>query len=121
MRSSTLCFTIGFIIMLYGRAAAVSTYTYNLTRESIFLVLSAGCFILALSIFSVLKGGSLGASWIFLVIGFALAAVRGLIGVLDLLKIVINLFDLRLASLLITCGSALSLFLGLFLYRRGLD
>lgn len=121
MKPLTLCLAIGLVLIQYGRAAAVSSYTYDLTRESVFVIISAGCLILALSIFSVLRGGSLGAAWIFLIIGFALAVARGVIGVLDLLKILIHPYDLRLATLLTTCGSALSLLLGLYLYRRGLD
>lgn len=121
MKPLTLCLAIGFVLIQYGQAGAVSTYTYDLTRESLFLIISSGCLVLALSILSVLRGGSLGAAWIFLIIGFALAVARGLIGVLDLLKILIHPYDLRLAILLTTCGSVLSLLLGLYLYRRGLD
>jgi hypothetical protein len=121
MKPLTLYLTVGFVVTQYERAAAISTYTYDLTRQSIFFVISAGCLLLALSIYSVLKGGSLGASLVFLIIGFALATASGLIGVLDLLKILIYPYDLRLATLLTTCGSALSLLLGLYLYRRGLD
>ncbi len=121
MRSLTFYLTIGFVAGQWNRAAAISTYTYDLTRNSIFLVIMAGCLLLALSIYSALKGGSLGASWIFLIIGFGLAAVTALIGVLDLLKILIHTYDLRPAIFLTTCGSALSFFLGLYLYRRGLD
>lgn len=121
MRRLTVCLTIGLILGQYRLAGAVSTYTYDLTREAIFLVFSGGCLLLALSILNTLKGGSLATPWVFFIIGFAAAAVGGLIGVLDLLKILIHQYDLRPATLVATCVSVISLFLGLYLYRRGLD
>jgi hypothetical protein len=80
-----------------------------------------GCLILALSIFLSLKGGSLGMPWVFFIMGFAMAFVGGALHLLDLFKILVYEYDLRLATLITSCGSMLFLLVGLYFYRRGLQ
>lgn len=121
MNRLTVYLTISFVLWHYRLAGAVSTHTYNLVQESVFFIASLCCLILAVSILISLKGGSLGAAWIFFVIGFAVAAVGGVIHLLDLLKILLHVYDLRLATLITTCGSMLFLAIGLYFYRRGLE
>jgi hypothetical protein len=53
--------------------------------------------------------------------GFSLAAVSGAIHLLDLFKILIHIYDLRLAFLIIQCGSMILFLVGLILYKRGLE
>ncbi len=121
MNRLAIYLTIGFVLSDYRLAGAVSTHTYNLVQDSIFFITSVGCLILALSIFVILKGGSLGIPWVFFIIGFAMAAVSGAIHLLDFFKILVNEYDLRLATLITSCGSMLFLFIGLYFYRRGLQ
>jgi hypothetical protein len=121
MKRLTAYLAIGFVVGHYRLAGAVSTHTYNLVQESIFFIVSLGCLVLAVSILISLKGGSLGTPWIFFVIGFAVAAVGGVIHLLDLFKILLHVYDLRLATLITTCGSMLFLAIGLYFYRRGLE
>ena len=121
MNRLTVYLTVGFILLHFRMAGAVSTHTYNLVQDSIFFITSMGCLILALSIFVTLKGGSLGIPWIFFIIGFTMAAVSGAIHLLDFFKILVYEYDLRLATLITSCGSMLFLFIGLYFYRRGLQ
>lgn len=121
MNRSTIYLTIGFVLSYYRLAGAVSTRTYDLVQESILFVVSIICLILAISIFFSLKGGSLGTPWIFFIIGFAVAAAGGAIHLLDLFKILIYEYDLRLAALITSSGSMLFLSIGLYFYRRGLQ
>jgi len=121
MNRLAIYLTIGFVLSHYRLAGAISTHTYNLVQESIFFIASMGCLVLALSIFVSLKGGSLGTPWIFFIIGFAMAAVGGAIYLLDFFKILVHEYDLRLATLITSCGSMLFLFIGLYFYRRGLQ
>lgn len=121
MNRLAVCLTVGFVLSHSRLAGAVSTQTYNLVQESIFFIVSMGCLVLALSIFISLKGGSLGTPWIFLIIGFAMAAAGGVIHLLDLFKILVYEYDLRPATLITSCGSMLFLFIGLYFYRRGLQ
>ncbi len=121
MNRLTVYLTIGFVLLHYRLAGAVSTHTYNLVQESIFFIASMGCLLLALSIFVSLRGGSLGTPWIFFVMGFAFAAVGGAIHLLDLFKILVHEYDLRLATLITSCGSMLFMLTGLYFYKRGLQ
>ena len=121
MNRLTAYLAIGFVLWQYRLAGAVSTYTYNLVQESAFFIACLCCLILAISIFVSLKGGSLGTAWIFFIVGFAVAAVGGVIHLLDLFKILLHVYDLRLATLITTCGSMLFLAIGLYFYRRGLE
>lgn len=121
MNRLTVCLTIGFVFSHHPLAGAVSTHTYDLVQESIFFIASMGCLLLALGIFISLRGGSLGTPWIFFVLGFAFAAAGGAVHLLDLFKILVHQYDLRLATLITSCGSMLCLFIGLYFYRRGLQ
>ncbi len=121
MNRLAIYLTIGFVLSDYRLAGAISTHTYNLVQNSILFIASMGCLVLALSIFVTLKGGSLGIPWVFFIIGFAMAAVSGAIHLLDFFKILVYEYDLRLATLITSCGSMLFLFIGLHFYRRGLQ
>ena len=121
MNRLAIYLTIGFVLTNYRLAGAISTYSYNLMQESIFFIVSIGSLVLAFSIFVSLRGGSLGIPWVFFIIGFAIAAAGGAIQLLDLLKILVYEYDLRLATLITSCGSMLFLFTGLYLYRKGLQ
>ena len=121
MNRLTLILTAFFVFSKYGIATAMSTHNYLVVQESIALLVCIACLLLAVSIFSALKGGILGTPWLFFVIGFSIAAAGGVIKLLDLFKIVIYQYDLRPAILLTTCGSVIFLLLGLFYYRRGLE
>ena len=121
MNQLTIYLTIGFVLSHFRLAGAVSTHTYDLVQESIFFIASMGCLVLALGIFISLKGGSLGTPWIFLIIGFAFAAVGGAIHLLDLFNVLVHEYDLRLATLITSSGSMLFLFTGLYFYRKGLQ
>lgn len=121
MNRLTVYLTVGFVLSHYRLAGAMSTYTYNLVQESVFFIASMSCLVLAVSIFISLKGGSLGTPWIFFIMGFAVAAVSGVIHLLDLFKILFHEYDLRLATLITSCGSMLFLAIGLYFYRRGLQ
>lgn len=121
MSRTTLFLTTLISMLSFDYASAMSTHTYLVVQESITFLVSIGCLILAISIYRALKGGILGTPWVFFVMGFGLAAVGGLIKLLDLFKIFIYEYDLRPATLLTTCGSVIFLLLGLFYYRRGLE
>ncbi|MEE9554882.1 MAG: hypothetical protein V3W18_11340 [candidate division Zixibacteria bacterium] len=121
MSKSTVLTTILFVCSHYGIANAVSTRTYTMVQESIFLAVSLACLLWALRIFLALRGGSLQTPWLFLIIGFALAVTGGALHLLDILKIAFYEYDLRPAFLATTCGSVIFIFLGLYVYKRGLD
>jgi len=121
MNRSIAPFALLFVISGYKSAWAFSTFSYNVVQESIFTVIAIACLLLAFGIYSSLKGGSLGVPWLFFVIGFAVAAIGGIMHLMDLFKILISQYDLRLATLLTTCGSMIFLLLGLYFYRRGLE
>jgi hypothetical protein len=121
MRKAQLIFPVFFVFSLYGTAGAVTTHTYRMIQDSIFFLVSLGCLILAISVFFSLKGGSLGKAWLFFVIGFAIALVGAIIHFLDVFRIVLHVYDMRLATLLTTCGSMILLLLGLYFYKRGLE
>jgi len=122
MKKSTLSSVVAFLVLAqYGIAGAMTTYTYQVIRESVTSVVLLICLILALSIYKVLKGGSLGTPWLFFLIGFAVALVGGIIKLMDIFKIVIHVYDLRLADLLTTIISIIFLGLGLYYYRKGLE
>jgi hypothetical protein len=87
----------------------------------LFFATALGCLAFALLIFLSLKGGSLGRPWLFIFIGFLLAAIGSGLHLLDLSKILIYEYDLRLAFLIITCGSMIFLLIGLILVKRGLE
>ena len=94
---------------------------YGLASGAIYLGLSLAGIALAFTIYSVLKGGSLGSSWLFFILGFAAAALGSLIELFDLLHILIYQYDLRLVQLAIRTASMLLFLTGLILYRRGLE
>ena len=121
MNKSTIYLTVVFVLSHYGLANALSTHTYNMVRESTFLLVSLACLFWTIRIFSTLKGGSLQTTWLFFSLAFAVAAIGSILNLLDLLKIVIHVYDLRPANLATTCGTMVLLLIGLFFYRRGLD
>lgn len=121
MSKSTYAVTALFVLSNFGIANAVSSYTYNLTQDSVYLLAALACLIWALRIFLSLRGGSLQTPWIFFSAGFATAAVGGIIQLLDLLQIAIHQYDLRPAMLATTCGSLILLLLGLIIYKRNLE
>lgn len=121
MSKSTIFTTVLFVFSHYGIANAISSHAYKTTQESIFLVASLACLLWAARIFFVLKGGSLQTPWLFFMIGFAIAAAGGFLHLLDLFKIALYEYDLRMAYLATACGSIVFIFLGLFIYKRGLD
>ncbi len=121
MNRLTAIATAFFVLINYNLSWAISTYAYNLVQESLFLLFTSGCLVIALLIYLSLKGGSLGNPWIFIVAGFAFAAVGGIINLLDVIGIFVHEYDLRPANLITACGSMLLLLLGLLLYKRNLD
>lgn len=121
MKRLTGFFAAFLLFYDYKVALAISSYTYQVIQESVSLFISLACLLLTISIFAALKGGSLSTPWLLFLIGFALAASAGAMHLLDLFKILIHVYDLRLANLLITCGSLISLLLGLWFYRKGLE
>jgi len=121
MNLLTLPLTFVFVISYYDFAMAISTHTYSVVQESVFLVFTIACLLIAFGIFNSLKGGSLGTPWLFFAIGFFIAAIGGILHLLDLLKIFFSQYDLRPATLITTCGSMIFLFLGLYFYRKGLE
>lgn len=121
MRRLTACLTLILVLSNYSFCWAISSQTYNIAQESLYFVTSVGCLIFALIIFVSLKGGSLGKPWLFIFMGFSLAAISGAIHLLDLFKILIHIYDLRLAFLIINCGSMILFLVGLILYKRGLE
>jgi hypothetical protein len=101
-------------------SSAMDSGQYSILQESLFVFLSAICLLLAAAVFSVLKGGSLGVPWIFILAGFAVAGVGATIHLLETLEIVLHQYDLRLAMLLTRVGSVFLFTVGLFLYKKGL-
>jgi hypothetical protein len=118
MRQGTVI--AAFLILGFDTAHAISAADYQFFQESIFIALSVGCIILAAMIFAVHKGGSLGLPWVFLMIGFGLAGIHGLMLLLENMQIVLHQYDLRVGFLLTRSGSMLFFVTGLFLYKRGL-
>ena len=110
-----------FVISYFGMANAVSSYTYQVAQESIYLLVSLACLLWALRIFLALRGGSLQTPWLFFSAAFAVAAIGGIIHLLDMFQIAIYQYDLRPATLVTACGSAILLLLGLIIYKRGLE
>jgi hypothetical protein len=92
-----------------------------MVQESLYFATSLGCLVFALIIFLSLKGGSLGTPWLFICIGFFLAAAGGAIHLLDLFQILIHIYDLRPALLIANCGSMIFFLIGLIFYKRGLE
>ena len=121
MNRLTACLTLILVLSNYSFSWAISTRTYHIVQESLYFVTALGCLVFSLFIFISLRGGSLGTPWLFIFTGFALAVVGGVIHLLDLFKIVIHIYDLRLALLLIECGSMIFFLVGLILYKRGLE
>lgn len=121
MNRLTACLTSALVLINYDFCWAISSRTYSVVQESLYFATSIGCLILALTIFLSLKGGSLGTPWLFICIGFLLAAVGGIIHLLDLFKILIHVYDLRPALLITNCGSMIFFLVGLIYYKRGLE
>gem|GEM_PF-2077813 len=121
MNRSTVYFSLALVLINYDFCWAISSHTYRLVQESLYFATSIGCLFFALTIFLSLKGGSLGTPWLFICIGFSLAVVGGAIHLLDLFKILIHVYDFRLALLITNCGSMIFFLIGLILYKRGLE
>jgi hypothetical protein len=121
MNRLTAYLTSFLVLVNYDFCWAISSRTYSLTQESLYFATSVGCLIFALVIFLSLKGGSLGTPWLFICAGFLLAAVGGAIHLLDLLKILIYVYDLRPALLITNSGSMIFFLIGLIFYKRALD
>lgn len=112
---------MSFVLLNYNISWAISTQTYNIIQETLYFATSLGCLALAMIIFLSLKGGSLGKPWLFIFIGFLFAASGGAIHLLDLFKVLIYEYDLRLATLITSCGSMLFFLIGLLFYKKGLE
>ncbi len=108
------------VLALSGTARAMDSTQYVILQESLYVFLSVVCLILAAAIYAVLKGGSLGIPWLFILAGFAVAVLGATINMLETLEIVLQLYDMRLATLLTRVGSVTLFAIGLFLYRKGL-
>jgi hypothetical protein len=121
MNRLTACLTLSLVFANYNFCWAISSQTYGLVQESLFFATSLGCLIIAFFIFFSLKGGSLGTPWLFICLGFLLAAVGGAIHLLDLFRILIHIYDLRPALLVTGVGSMILFFIGLILYKRALE
>lgn len=121
MKRVTACMTLCLTFANYNLGWAISSHTYGVVQESLYFVTAVACLIFALMIFSSLKGGSLGKPWLFMLIGFLLAVIGSGLHLLDLYKILIYEYDLRLAFLILSCGSIIFLLVGLVLVKRGLE
>ncbi len=121
MNRTTILATAMFLLAHFGVAGAVSTHSYQVVQESIYLAASLACFLWAFRIFLALRGGSLQNPWIFFSAAFAVAAIGGLVHLLDLFQIAIHQYDLRPATLATTCGTVILLLLGLIIYKRDLE
>jgi len=119
MRLTTLAAI--FCIVDFRLANAMTSGQYAMLQESGYLILWAGCIALAWSIYSGMKGGSLGLPWLIFLCGFALAAAASLVQLLDLFKLVFKEYDFRPFILAARLGSALILLVGLLVYKRGLE
>jgi hypothetical protein len=121
MKKVTVYLSLLWLLFGYNVASAMSTKSYNIIENTLYSIFALGCFFIAFLIFFSLRGGSLGKPWLLIMLGFILATVGGAIQVLDLFKIMIHEYDLRLALLVINSCSIFFLFVGLFLYKKGLD
>jgi hypothetical protein len=110
-----------FVMADYEIANAMTSQQYQVLQQSLLVILSLSCLVLTVLIYMTLRGGKLGLPWIFFMIGFGAAALGGAIQLLDALKLVISQYDLRMALLIIYSGSMLSILVGLFFYKRGLQ
>jgi hypothetical protein len=113
--------SILFIVCDFQIANAMTSGQYATIQESGYLILWAGCIILAGSIYSGMKGGSLGLPWLIFLCGFVLAAAASMVQLLDLYKIVFSEYDFRPFILAARLGSALIILVGLLIYKRGLE
>ena len=102
-------------------ANAMTSAQYTVIQETGYLILWAACIALAWSIYSGMKGGSLGLPWLVFVCGFAFAAVASLVQLLDIFEVAFSQYDFRPFILAAKLGSALLLLAGLFIYKRGLE
>ena len=102
-------------------ANALTGSQYGLIQDSGYLVLWLACSLLSYSIYLALKGGSLGIPWLVFIVGFSIAAGASVIQLLDSLKLVFGVYDLRSLILILKLGAILVLISGLILYRRGLE
>ena len=109
------------IVFDFRVANALTNGQYAAIQETSYLILWLACIALAASIYSGMKGGSLGLPWLVLLSGFALAAIASLVQLIDLFEIVFSEYDFRPFILAARLGSALILLAGLFFYRRGLE
>jgi hypothetical protein len=116
-------FAGAFLLVMadYEMANAITSQQYQVLQHSLLVILSLSCLILTALIYLILRGGILGLPWIFFMIGFGAAALGGAIQLLDALKLAISQYDLRMALLIIYSGSMLSILVGLFIYKRGLQ
>ena len=121
MKKITTFLTLFWILFGYNVASAISTKSYDIIEHTFFSIFALGCFFVAFLIFFSLKGGSLGKPWLLIMLSFLLATAGGTIQVLDMFKIMIHEYDLRLALLIINSCSIFFLFIGLFLYKKGLE
>jgi hypothetical protein len=112
--------TLVIIIIDCKVASAMTTSGYGLLRESLVLVFALACLILSGSIFASLKGGSLGIPWILFIAAFSVAALGGIIEILDSVGLVFSNYDLRPAVTITHSGSMLLLMIGLICHKRGL-
>ena len=109
------------LIFDFRLANALTNSQYGLIQESGYLILWLACSVLSYSIYSALKGGSLGLPWLVFIVGFSVAAGASVLQLLDQLKMAFSLYDLRPLVLGLRLGSILILILGLVFYRRGLE
>ncbi len=121
MNKLTVSLILGFVLLNYNISWAISTHTYEIVQETLYFATSTGCLAFALIIFLSLKGGSLGKPWLFIFIGFLFAASGGVIHLLDIFKVLIYEYDLRLATLVTSCGSMVFFLIGLLFYKKGLE
>jgi hypothetical protein len=100
---------------------ASNTTQYIAVRESLFVLITLGCVLAAALIFITLKGGTLSTPWVFFVVGFALAGVGGVMQLLELGKILLHQYDIRMALLFSRVGSVSLFLIGLVLYKARLQ
>ena len=109
-----------FIVLDFKIANAMTSGQYALFQETGYLILWMACIALAWSIYTGMKGGSLGLPWLIFVCGFGLAAIASLVQLIDIFELVFSEYDFRPFILVARLGSALILLVGLFIYKRGL-
>jgi len=120
LRMRILALTSMTLLINSGVARAMTTTQYAILQESLYVLFSAVCLLLAVTIFLALRGGSLGLPWVFIIAGFGLAVFGATIHLLDVLRIVLHQYDLRMGIFLSHVGSAVLLMVGLILYKKGL-